>query len=135
MHTSASGHAKRRWYLDGVAPPIDRTDDGAVPCTILEAHERTRGTSRGSGAQGAGHGDVARRLRRRSVSPQTPLRIGGSSLHDGVRDSDGKTNLGIDGDLSGVDDHLAQGLLGIGATIMSRNMLGPARGTRSNDDT
>jgi dihydrofolate reductase len=59
-----------------------------------------------------------------------PLGVGGTSLHNWVFETQtGRKSFGLEGGAKGVDDdYLAQGNLGIGATIMGRNMFGPVRG-------
>jgi dihydrofolate reductase len=59
-----------------------------------------------------------------------PLGVGGTRLHEWVfRTRFGRQMLGLEGGESGLDDDLmAQGVAGIGATIMGRNMFGPIRG-------
>jgi dihydrofolate reductase len=60
-----------------------------------------------------------------------PLGVGGPRLHEWVFATRyGNRMLGVDGGDEGLDDQLmAQGDLGIGATIMGRNMFGPVRGS------
>jgi dihydrofolate reductase len=59
-----------------------------------------------------------------------PLGIRGSELHEWVFTTrTGRQMLGLDGGDGGLDDgFLARGDVGIGATIMGRNMFGPVRG-------
>ena len=59
-----------------------------------------------------------------------PLGVGGRALHEWVfATRTGQRMLGHDGGERGVDDDfLAAGEVGIGATIMGRNMFGPVRG-------
>ena len=63
-------------------------------------------------------------------SLENPLGIGGTRLHEWVfATRTGNQMLGIDAGSEGLDDtFLAQGNVGIGATIMGRNMFGPIRG-------
>lgn len=63
-------------------------------------------------------------------SEDDPLGVGGMSLHDWVFVTrTGRKIIGQDGGATGLDDDLlARGFDGIGATIMGRNMFGPARG-------
>ncbi|MEO6712378.1 MAG: dihydrofolate reductase family protein [Mycobacteriales bacterium] len=66
----------------------------------------------------------------------TPLGVGGEALHTWVFETrTGKAMMGSDGGETGVDDDfLAAGEVGIGATIMGRNMFGPVRGPWPNDE-
>jgi dihydrofolate reductase len=59
-----------------------------------------------------------------------PLGVGGTRLHEWVfATRTGRRMLGMDGGEEGLDDKfLAQGDVGIGATITGRNMFGPIRG-------
>ena len=59
-----------------------------------------------------------------------PLGVGGTRLHEWVfATRTGAQMLGEDGGDTGVDDDfIARGDVGIGATIMGRNMFGPIRG-------
>jgi dihydrofolate reductase len=63
-------------------------------------------------------------------SLDNPLGVGGTRLHEWVfATRTGARMLGLDGGEEGVDDRfLAEGDVGIGATIMGRNMFGPIRG-------
>jgi dihydrofolate reductase len=63
-------------------------------------------------------------------SLENPLGIGGSRLHEWVfATRTGGQMLGTDGGGEGVDDEfMARGDVGVGATIMGRNMFGPIRG-------
>jgi dihydrofolate reductase len=63
-------------------------------------------------------------------SLDNPLGIGGSRLHEWVfATRTGGQMLGTDGGGEGVDDEfMARGDVGLGATIMGRNMFGPIRG-------
>jgi dihydrofolate reductase len=64
-----------------------------------------------------------------------PLGAGGPQLHEWVfATRTGRRMLGLDGGDQGLDDKfLAEGDLGIGATIMGRNMFGPIRGPWNDD--
>jgi dihydrofolate reductase len=66
-----------------------------------------------------------------SQSLEHPIGDGGSRLHDWVFASRyGRRMIGMDGGEEGVDDEvLARGDVGVGATIMGRNMFGPIRGS------
>lgn len=59
-----------------------------------------------------------------------PLGAGAQALHEWVfATRSGRQMIGADGGDEGLDDQfLAQGVVGIGATIMGRNMFGPIRG-------
>jgi dihydrofolate reductase len=59
-----------------------------------------------------------------------PLGVGGERLHEWVFETRfGRRMIGGDGGSEGVDDEfLARGDVGIGATVMGRNMFGPIRG-------
>ena len=63
-------------------------------------------------------------------SLDAPLGVGGKRLHTWVFETrTGRAMIGADGGDTGIDDtFLAQGIEGIGATIMGRNMFGPVRG-------
>jgi dihydrofolate reductase len=66
-----------------------------------------------------------------------PLGVGGTGLHEWVfKTRSGRRMLGMDeGGEEGVDDDfVAQGDIGIGATIMGRNMFGPIRGPWGDDE-
>jgi dihydrofolate reductase len=67
-------------------------------------------------------------------SPDNPLGVGGPRLHEWVfATRTGRQMLGMDGGDEGIDDQfIAQGDIGIGATIMGRNMFGPVRGPWGN---
>ncbi len=69
-------------------------------------------------------------------SVDKPLGIGGERLHEWVfATRTGCRMLGVEGGEEGVDDDfLARGVVGIGATIMGRNMFGPIRGPWGGDD-
>ena len=69
-------------------------------------------------------------------SLENPLGIGGARLHEWIfATRTGNQMLGIDGGSEGLDDaFLAQGTVGIGATIMGRNMFGPIRGAWGNEE-
>ena len=62
--------------------------------------------------------------------PETPLGVGGERLHEWVFETvHGRSMISADGGTTGVDDEfLAAGDVGIGATVMGRNMFGPVRG-------
>jgi dihydrofolate reductase len=64
-------------------------------------------------------------------SIDNPLGAGGTKLHEWIFATRyGNRMLGLDTGDEGMDDQfLAQGDLGIGATIMGRNMFGPVRGS------
>ena len=59
-----------------------------------------------------------------------PLGVGGTKLHEWVfATRAGRRMVGTDGGDEGIDDDFfTQGVVGIGATIMGRNMFGPVRG-------
>ena len=61
---------------------------------------------------------------------ENPLGARGRELHDWVFVTrTGRRMIGMDGGDEGIDDDfLAQGVVGIGATVMGRNMFGPIRG-------
>jgi dihydrofolate reductase len=63
--------------------------------------------------------------------PDHPLGVGGMRLHDWARATRTfRTMFGEEGGDEGLDDSFAaQGDVGIGATIMGRNMFGPIRGS------
>jgi dihydrofolate reductase len=65
-----------------------------------------------------------------------PLGVGGSRLHEWVfATRTGRQMLGMDGGSEGLDDEfVARGDVGVGATIMGRNMFGPIRGEWGDDD-
>ena len=64
-----------------------------------------------------------------------PLGVEGTRLHEWVfQTRTGRGMIGSDGGETGVnDDFAAQGFVGIGATIMGRNMFGPVRGPWPDD--
>jgi len=64
-------------------------------------------------------------------SLELPIGEGGSRLHEWVFESRyGRRMIGMDGGEEGIDDEfLARGDVGVGATIMGRNMFGPIRGS------
>src|SRR5256886_5963469 len=68
-------------------------------------------------------------------SRDNPLGVGGEGLHEWVFETrSGRKMIGMDGGDSGVDDgFIAQGDVGIGATVMGRNMFGPIRGAWGDD--
>jgi dihydrofolate reductase len=61
---------------------------------------------------------------------EDPLGVGGSRLHEWVfATRTGRRMIGEDGGDEDIDDQfMAEGEVGIGATIMGRNMFGPIRG-------
>jgi dihydrofolate reductase len=61
---------------------------------------------------------------------EKPLGVGGEGLHEWVfKTRTGLRMIGEDGGDEGIDDEfMARGDVGIGATIMGRNMFGPIRG-------
>jgi len=63
-------------------------------------------------------------------SRENPMGAGGMPLHEWVfATRTGQRMIGGDGGETGLDDDfLARGVVGIGATIMGRNMFGPIRG-------
>ncbi len=63
-------------------------------------------------------------------SLDNPLGVGGTRLHEWVfATRSGQEMLGANGGAEGLDDaFIARGDVGIGATIMGRNMFGPIRG-------
>ena len=65
-----------------------------------------------------------------------PLGVGGPSLHEwAFATRAGRGMHGMAGGAEGLDDKfIADGDVGVGATIMGRNMFGPIRGPWSNDD-
>jgi dihydrofolate reductase len=69
-------------------------------------------------------------------SLENPLGIGATRLHEWVfATRTGNRMLGIDAGSEGLDDtFMAQGTVGIGATIMGRNMFGPIRGEWGNEE-
>ena len=69
-------------------------------------------------------------------SIDNPLGAGGHRLHEWVfATRTGCQMLGAEGGEEGIDDHfLARGDVGIGATIMGRNMFGPIRGPWGDED-
>jgi dihydrofolate reductase len=64
-----------------------------------------------------------------------PLGVGGEQLHEWIFATRfGRQMIGAEGGTSGVDnDLLVAGEVGIGATIMGRNMFGPIRGDWGDD--
>jgi dihydrofolate reductase len=68
-------------------------------------------------------------------SLDNPLGVGGHGLHEWVfATPTGRQMMGLDGGDEGLDDEfVAQGEVGIGATIMGRNMFGPIRGPWDGD--
>jgi len=69
-------------------------------------------------------------------SVDNPLGVGGSRLHEWMFATRmGRQMLGKDGGDEGLDNDFAtQGDVGIGATIMGRNMFGPIRGPWGGDE-
>ncbi len=65
-----------------------------------------------------------------------PLGVGGTRLHEwAFATRSGRHMHGMDGGDEGLDDEfVAQGDVGIGATIMGRNMFGPIRGPWGSDE-
>jgi len=63
-------------------------------------------------------------------SVDSPLGVGGPGLHEWVfATRTGRRMLGLDDGEEGLDDRfVARGDVGVGATIMGRNMFGPVRG-------
>ena len=68
-------------------------------------------------------------------SLDNPLGVGGPGLHEwAFATRTGRQMHGMDGGDEGLDDEfVAQGDVGIGATIMGRNMFGPIRGPWGSD--
>ena len=66
---------------------------------------------------------------------ENPIGLGGSALHEWVFKSRfGRSMFGQEGGDEGIDnDFLMRGDVGIGATIMGRNMFGPIRGGWGDD--
>jgi len=69
-------------------------------------------------------------------SLDNPLGVGGTRLHEwAFATRSGRQMHGMDGGDEGLDDEfVAQGDVGIGATIMGRNMFGPIRGPWGNEE-
>jgi dihydrofolate reductase len=69
-------------------------------------------------------------------SLDNPLGVGGTGLHEWAFATRTWSRMhGTDGDDEGLDDtFIAQGDVGIGATIMGRNMFGPIRGPWGSDE-
>ena len=69
-------------------------------------------------------------------SVDNPLGVGGTRLHEWVfKTHSGRQMVGEDGGDEGLDDtFIAQGDVGIGATVMGRTMFGPIRGSWNDDD-
>jgi len=65
-----------------------------------------------------------------------PLGVGGRRLHEWVFVTRaGRRMMGMEGGETGVDDDfIAAGIVGIGATVMGRNMFGPIRGAWPDDE-
>lgn len=68
--------------------------------------------------------------------PDDPIGVGGPRLHEWVfKTRTGLRMFGQEGGEEGVDDDfMARADVGIGATIMGRNMFGPIRGPWENED-
>jgi dihydrofolate reductase len=68
-------------------------------------------------------------------SLDNPLGVGGTRLHEwAFATRSGRQTHGMDGGEEGLDDEFAaQGDVGVGATIMGRNMFGPIRGPWGSD--
>jgi dihydrofolate reductase len=69
-------------------------------------------------------------------SLDNPLGVGATRLHEWVFATRfGRSMLGEEGGSEGVDnDFLERGVVGIGATVMGRNMFGPVRGPWPDED-
>ena len=69
-------------------------------------------------------------------SLDAPMGVGGELLHGWVFETAyGRAMIGQDGGTTGVDDAwLRRGDVGVGATVMGRNMFGPVRGPWPADD-
>jgi dihydrofolate reductase len=69
-------------------------------------------------------------------SIDNPLGVGGTRLHDWVFATRfGREMIGESGGDQGVDhEFLVRGVVGIGATVMGRNMFGPIRGEWDDDE-
>ena len=69
-------------------------------------------------------------------SVNDPIGVGGFGLHEWVfATRAGRQMLGMEGGDEGLDNEfIAQGDVGIGATIMGRNMFGPIRGAWGDDE-
>ncbi|MEA2827212.1 MAG: hypothetical protein QOG43_1651 [Actinomycetota bacterium] len=69
-------------------------------------------------------------------SADNPLGVGGKRLHEWVfATRAGRQMFGLEGGDEGVDDDfIARGDVGVGATIMGRNMFGPIRGPWEDSD-
>src|SRR5262249_52707441 len=69
-------------------------------------------------------------------SAENPLGVGGTRLHDWVFETrTGRRMIGEEGGTEGIDDRfLRAGEEGIGASILGRNMFGPARGPWGSED-
>lgn len=65
-----------------------------------------------------------------------PLGVGGKQLHEWVfKTRYGRRMIGEEGGDEGLDDEvLARGDVGVGATVMGRNMFGPIRGSWPDDE-
>lgn len=69
-------------------------------------------------------------------SVDNPLGVGGTRLHEwALATRSGRRVHGMDGGAEGTDDEfIARAEVGIGATIMGRNMFGPVRGPWGDDE-
>jgi dihydrofolate reductase len=69
-------------------------------------------------------------------SVDAPMGVGGELLHGWVFEASyGRAMIGQDGGTTGVDDAwLRRGDVGVGATVMGRNMFGPVRGPWPDDE-
>ena len=69
-------------------------------------------------------------------SADNPLGVGGRQLHEWVfATRAGRRMFGLEGGEEGVDDDfVARGGVGVGATVMGRNMFGPIRGPWGDSD-
>src|SRR5438105_6166429 len=69
-------------------------------------------------------------------SLDNPLGVGGTRLHEWVFETrGGRQMIGEDGGEEGIDNEFfAEGVVGIGATVMGRNMFGPIRGAWDDDE-
>jgi len=68
-------------------------------------------------------------------SLDNPLGVGGTRLHEwAFATRSGQQMHGMDGGAEGLDDEfIAKGDIGVGATVMGRNMFGPIRGPWAGD--
>jgi dihydrofolate reductase len=67
---------------------------------------------------------------------ENPLGVGGTRLHEwAFATRSGRETHGMQGGAEGIDDEfIARGDVGVGATIMGRNMFGPFRGAWENEE-